>query len=227
MGLFAAAKTLEKKPTAKAKQDKKEIPIAKIQQVAEIKALMQTLAGTLETLETEVKTAGFSQFLEMDCVGRPESFRGTDGMASASVEMRKRSTNSALNEDEVKVLREHGIEPFKQIVTQEMFGINPTYAADNSLMQRVEKALVKVAGLPADFIVKQEEVSKLVVTDEMLDAAFKKRDPVVLQITTCMALKPKLNEEYPMENLFDNVKAIVQPEVKAKKVALPGSKKAA
>lgn len=227
MGLFAAAKSLEKKPTGAKKADKKEIPIAKIQQVAEIKALMQTLAGTLESLETEVKTAGFEQFLDMECVGRPESFRGIDGLASASVEMRKRGTNSALNEDEVKLLREHGIEPFEQVVTQEMFGINPAYAGDEALMQRVEKALVKVAGLPADFIVKQEKVSKLVVTDEMLDLAFKKRDRTVLQITTCMALKPKLNAEYPMEKLFDNVKSIVQPEVKAKKVALPGSKKAA
>lgn len=226
-GLFAKAKSLDKPVTAKAKPEKKELAIAKLQQVAEIKALMQTLAGTLETIETEVKTAGFEAFLAMDCVGRPESFRGVDGLASASVEMRKRGTNSALNEDECKLLREHGIEPFEQTVTRQLFAINPAYAENADLMTRVEKALSKVAGLPEDFIVQQDGVSKFVVTDEMLDLAFKKRDRNVLQVTTTMALKPKLSDEYPMASLFDNVKAIVQPEVKTRKVALPGSKKAA
>lgn len=223
-GLFAKAKSIEKAPTAKAKPEKKEIPLAKLQQLCEIKALMQTLEGACKSLESEVKLAGFEEFIKMDTVGRPESFRGTDGMASASVEMRKRGTNSALNEDEVKLLREHGIEPFSQEVTKQLFAINPKYAEDENLLAKVEKALAKI--VPEDFIVQQEGVNKYVVTDEMLDLAFKKRDRTVLEITTCMALKPKLNDEYPMASLFDNVKVIVQPEVKAKKVALPGKKAA-
>lgn len=223
-GLFAKAKTIDKPATAKAKQEKKEINIAKLQQLCEIKALMQTLEGACKSLETEVKAAGFQAFLDMETVGRPESFRGIDGMASASVEMRKRGTNSALNEDECKLLREHGIEPFKQTVTNQLFAINPKYAEDENLLARVEKALAKI--VPEDFIVQQEGVHKFVVTDEMLDLAFKKRDKSVLEVTTCMAVKPKLDEAYPMASLFDNVKAIVQPEVKAKKVTLPGTKAA-
>lgn len=223
-GLFAKAKTLDKPATAKAKQDKQEINIAKLQQLCEIKALMQTLEGACKTLESEVKTAGFDAFIAMNTVGRPESFRGIDGLASASVEMRKRGTNSALNEDECKLLREHGIEPFEQEITKQLFAINPKYAEDESLLAKVEKALSKI--VPEDFIVQQEGVTKFVVTDEMLDTAFKKRNKEVLQITTTMALKPKLDEAYPMSQLFDNVKAIVQPEVKAKKVTLPGAKSA-
>ena len=226
-GMFAKAKQLDKPVTAAKKSAKKELPVAQIQKVAEIKALMQTLAATLETLETEVKNEGFEMFLEMDTVGRPESFRGTDGMASASVEMRKRGTNSALNEDECKTLRELGIEPFEQVVTRELYGINPIYAEDADLMGRVEKALENVKGLPSDFIVLQAGVTKFVVTDEMADAAYKSRNAVAVKICTTMALKPKLEAEYPMEKLFDNVKEIVQPTAKAKKVALPGSKKAA
>ena len=223
-GLFAKAKTIAKPVTAKAKQDKQEINIANLQKLCEIKALMQTLEGACKSLESEVKAAGFAEFLAMETQGRPESFRGTDGMASASVEMRKRGTNSALNEDECKLLREHGIEPFAQVVTNQLFAINPKYAEDESLLAKVEKALSKI--VPEDFIVQQEGVKKFVVTDEMLDLAFKKRDESVLTITTTMALKPKLDEAYPMVLLFDNVKAIVQPEVKAKKVTLPGAKSA-
>lgn len=226
-GLFAKAKSLDKPATAKAKADKKELPVANLQKVAEIKALMQTLESTLKTLETEVKDAGFAMFLEMDTVGRPESFRGIDGMAAASVEMRKRGTNSPLNEDEAKVLRELGIEPYEQVVTRELFAINPAYAEDTKLMERVEKALEKVVGLPSDFIVLQAGVKKLVVTDEMADAAYKSRNKVAVGICTTMALKPKLEAEYPMEKLFDNVKEIVQPTKVAKKVTLPGSKKVA
>ena len=223
-GLFAKAKTLDKPATAKAKQDKKEFNIAKLQQLCEIKALMQSLEGACKALETEVKAAGFDMFLEMDTVGRPESFRGIDGFGSASVEMRKRGTNSALNEDECKLLREHGIEPFSQEVTKQLFAINPKYAEDENMLTKVEKALAKI--VPEDFIVQQEGVSKFVVTDEMLDVAYKKRDRALLEVTTCMAIKPKLSDEYPMAALFDNVKKIVQPEVKAKKVSLPGTKAA-
>jgi hypothetical protein len=60
----------------------------------------------------------------------------------------------------------------------------------------------------------------------MMDKAFKNGDGEVLRIVSTMALKPKLNEEYPMAELFDNVKKIVQPEVKAKKAVLPGKKAA-
>ena len=110
-------------------------------------------------------------------------------------------------------------------MTRELFAINPAYAEDTKLMERVEKALEKVVGLPSDFIVLQAGVKKLVVTDEMADAAYKSRNKVAVDICTTMALKPKLEAEYPMEKLFDNVKEIVQPSVKAKKVAMPGSKK--
>lgn len=224
---FAKAKVIEAKPTGKAKQDKLEVPVASLQKMAEIKALMQSLEGAYKSLEGQVKAAGFDAFLALETTTRPDSFRGIDGMASASIEMRKRGTNSALNEDEVKVLEALGITPFKQVITTEMFGINPAYAGDEKLMARVEAALNKIGGLPEDFIVQQAEVSKLVVTEEMMNAAFAKRDRAAIEIVTTMATKPKLNDGYPMEALFDNVKEIVQPSKKAAKVALPGAKKAA
>jgi hypothetical protein len=227
-GLFAKAKTLTKPVTAAKKQERQEIPVAQLQQLCEIKALMQTLEGVYKSLEGEVKEAGFAEFLTMtqNTGVRPDSFRGIDGMASASVEMRKRGTNSALNEDECKLLREHNIEPFEQEVQKQLFAINPAYAEQENLMAKVEAALSKVKDLPEDFIVQQAGVTKFVVTDEMMDKAFKNGDGEVLRIVSTMALKPKLNEEYPMAELFDNVKKIVQPEVKAKKAVLPGKKAA-
>lgn len=227
-GLFAKAGKLEKPKTPRAKKERDEVPMAQLQSLCEIKALIQSLTATAATLETEIKDAGFEHFMELETNTRPESFRGTDGLASASIEMRKRSTNSPLNEDEVKVLEAHKVTPHKQVITTGLFAINPAYAADQTLLAKVEKALAKV--VPEDFIVQQEEVAKLVVTDEMLDAAFKRRaaEPkvarVLIELMTVMAIKPKLAAEYPMEKLIDNVKAIVQPELP--KAAAAGAKAA-
>lgn len=212
--LFAKAKAVTAKPTAAAKKTKQEIQISGIQQLAEMHALMASLKAASDTLAGEIKEKGFGEFLTMTGSVRPESFKGIDGMASCSVEMRKRGTNSALNEAEVEVLKSLGLQPFTQVVTTEMYGINPAYAGDEALMNKVSKALEKL--VPEDFFVLQEGVSKQVVDDAMCDAAFKmpvgdKRAEAV-RIVTTMALKPKLNAGYPMVNLAETVAGYLNSE---------------
>lgn len=213
MSLFAKATVIATKPTGKARADKKEIALAGIQTLAEIEAMLKSLEAAKATIAGEIKEAGFAEFLEMETSVRPESFKGIDGQATCSVEMRKRGTNSALNDDEVNVLEKLGLMPFKQVITQQMFGINPVFAADEALMNKVSKALEKI--VPVGFIVLQEEVSKKVVNDELLDDAFKMTDPearkAALQIVTTMALKPKLNAEYDMSKLSANVNSYLSP----------------
>ena len=224
-GMFSTAKKIEAKPTAKAKKDKVQIAVAGLSDLAKLDALIKAATAMKATLETEIKTFGFDQFMDMAGGSRPSSFEGTDGDATASVELRKRGTNSALNEEEVAALQAVGITPFKQVVTNGLFAINPKYAEDETLLGKVEKSLAKI--VPDDFIVRQEEVSKLVVSDEILDEAFRTAKPApVLAIMTTMALKPKLSEAYDMTKLMDDAKAIMFPETKAK-AALPKSKKAA
>ena len=213
MSIFATAKKVAAKPAA-AKKTKEEIAVAGVQQLAEIKAMMDSLAAVAKTLETQVKEAGFTEFLNMETNIRPESFKGTDGLASCSVEMRKRGTNSALNLDEVEILTNLGLKTFTQVVTTEMFGINPIYAGDEKLMAKVSAALEKI--VPEDFIVLQEGVSKQVVDDALCDAAFKLKNAddreTALRLVTTMALKPRLNADYDMNKLNENVLAYLQPE---------------
>lgn len=213
MSLFAKATVISAKTTGKAKNDRKEIALAGIQTLAEIEAMLKSLEAAKATIASEIKSAGFAEFLDMETTTCPESFKGIDGEATCSVEMRKRGTNSALNDDEVDVLEKLGLKPFKQIVTQQMFGINPVFAADEALMNKVSKALEKI--VPEGFIVLQEEASKMVVNDELLDAAFKMCDPdarkAALEIVTTMALKPKLNAEYDMSKLVENVNSFLNP----------------
>ena len=214
MSIFAKAKTVQAKPTAAAKKTKEEIAIAGIQQLAEMKAMAQSLEAAMKTIEGQVKDAGFEEFLNMKTNTRPESFKGIDGLASCSVEMRKRGTNSALNLDEVEVLEKLGLKPFTQVVTTEMFGINPAYAADEKLMAKVSAALEKI--VPEDFIVLQEGVSKKVVDDALCDAAFKMAPgedrATALRLVTTMALKPRLDAAYDMSMLQKNVGSYLAPE---------------
>lgn len=225
-GMFSTAKKIEAKPTAKAKKEKLQVQLAGLSDLAKLDALIKAATAMKATIETDIKTAGFDKFMELAGGTRPTSFEGTDGDATASVELRKRGTNSALNDDEVALLQEAGIVPFKQVVTNGLFAINPKYAEDKTLLGKVEKALGKI--VPEDFIVQQEEVSKLVVSDEILDEAFRTaKAPAVLAVMTTMALKPKLSEAYDMAQLMADASEIMFPKKKAKAAALPGSKKAA
>lgn len=214
MNMFAKASKVAAKPTAAAKKTKQEISMAGIQQLAEMHAMMASLKAASDTLAGEIKDAGFGEFLTMTGSVRPESFKGVDGQASCSVEMRKRGTNSALNEDEVAELEKLGLKSFTQVVTTEMYGINPLFAADEELMNKVSKALEKI--VPEGFIVLQEGVSKQVVDDALCDAAFQM--PVgadraaAVRLCTTMALKPKLNADYDMTNLNAAVCAYLAPE---------------
>jgi len=213
MSIFAKAKAVTAKPTAAAKKTKAEIEISGIMKLAEMKAMIASLEAASKTLEGEIKSAGFAEFLNMPGSVRPESFKGVDGQASCSVEMRKRGTNSALNEAEVAVLESLGLFPFSQVITTEMFGINPIYAANEKLMEKVSKALEKI--VPEDFIVLQEGVSKKVVDDALCDAAFKmtgKDRATAVAMVTTMALKPKLDAGYDMSNLSSNVSSYMSAE---------------
>lgn len=208
MSLFAKAKTLETKAVKPKGSNKTEIAMAGVQSLAEVQAMMKSLAAIAKTMETDIKEAGFGHFLEMDTKVRPESFKAIDGDATSSVQMRKRGANSPLNEDQVEVLQKIGLTPKKDVVQIELFGINPVYAKDVKMMDKVSKALEKI--VPEDFFVHQQEVSKEVVDDALLDAAFALKHgsndrKIALQLCTTMALAPRLNEDYDMSKLAENV----------------------
>lgn len=223
--MFSTAKSIDSKPTAKAKKEKETVEMTGVKDLALLHALIKNATAMAETMEADLKSRGFEHFMSLKGSTRPSSFVGADGPATCSVEMRKRGTNSKLNDEEVAALRSAGIEPFEQVVTQELFAINPKYAEDSKLLATVEKKLAGV--VPEDFIVKQDGVSKMVVSDEMLDEAFKsgKVGDSLIAIMTTMALKPKLGAEYAMENLIADALAIMQPKPAAK-VALPKKKAA-
>jgi hypothetical protein len=210
--MFAKAASLT--PTIKAGaagKARKEIPIDGLFAYANIDAAIKALEGLKASYEPKVKGLAFDSFMTL-CTAdnkKPESFTGTDGDATASMELRKRGTNSPLKEEEQALLLSNGFTPIKQLVTQQLFAINPKYAADAKLLGSVEAALSKVKGLPEDFIVQQDEVSKMVVSEANVDEVFAARPKLnkdtfeqLVKIVTTQAVKPKL-----AETDFNNVMA--------------------
>lgn len=163
-----------------------------LQSYAQIDALIKALEGQKKTLGAEINAVALDEFVRLGSNGvRPESFTGFEFNATASVELRKRSTASVLTQDEVTELTKLGIPVATVTVQPELFGIDPKYAEDMKLLTKVEQALAGV--VPDDFFFKQEQVSKQVVSDESLAVAFaKKAGAAVIRMLTVSALKPKL-----------------------------------
>ena len=213
--LFATAKTIAPKVT-KAKVAKAEITMTGLQQYAELKALQTAIAAVIGTLESEIKGQAFDMFIETaeETNKAPESFNGVEGIASVNIQMRKRGTNSPLSAAELEILTNAGLKAFEETSVQELFAINPTYAADSKLLGKVSKALEKI--VPEDFIMKQEKKAKMVVSAETMESAFKMAtiDPNVIKVVTTMALKPKL-ESIDIDVILADVKDLLGSNIKA------------
>lgn len=208
--LFTKAAPIVSPKAAKAKAEKTTVQMSGVQQYAELKALAAAIAAVVGTLEAEIKGEAFDMFMEKAAETKraPESFNGSEGYATVNVQMRKRGTNSPLNEGELAVLEAAGIPAYEEVGVVEMFGINPVYAADDKLLSKVSKALEKI--VPEDFIVKQEKKAKMVVSNDTLEAAFKmaKLNPDVVKVVTTLALKPKL-ESIDIDTILADVKDLL------------------
>lgn len=209
MGLFAKAATLAPVKSVKGKAEKKQIPIEGLEAYAQIDSAIKALEALKASYEPQVKGLAFNEMLLLAGNSKPESFVGVDGIATGSMEFRKRGTNSPLKDEEHELLLRAGIVPHKEVICQELFAINPKYAADNALLGKVEKALAKV--VPEDFIVQQAEKSKMVVTDANVDEVFAARPKLakdefeaLVKVVITQAVKPKLSETN-----FDDIMASI------------------
>lgn len=204
--MFSTAKTL-KSPKAAAKSNKAEIEIGSLGFLAALKYTIQTLETVCATMDSQCKTQMARIFVQDGCAkkAKPESFKGFENLtreengehvilaANASCEFRKRSTASGLSDEECAILDAHGIEYLTDTKVVETFVINPEYVNDQAMLAKVEKALKGIKGLPEDFIMKQEGVSKRVVTDNSVEQVFNKPADVaekLLPLVSTLAIKP-------------------------------------
>lgn len=191
--LFNKAKAIAPTKPAAKKDSKSEVTLTGLEELAQIDAVIKALTSMKKTIEADVKGEAFDHFFTQvqETGKRPENFRGVEGIATASIEFRKRSTTSPISEEEMPLFVDNKI-PLQTIVTvPKLFGINPVHANNEALLEKVSAALDGI--VPDDFIVIQEEVSKQVVSEEAMDAAFTAKAPYeVIKAISVMAIKPKL-----------------------------------
>jgi hypothetical protein len=200
--LFKTAKTVEAPATKSSKKTKPSVSLAGLEELAKLDAVIKA------TVETEVKDLAFQMFFKeaQDKAARPDNFRAVDGAAEASIEMRKRSSASPVVDD-LPLFEMHNIPLEKKITTQRLFSINPRYENNDELLEKVSAALEGI--VPDDFIMIQEEQSKMIVSDETVDYAFTNKAPEeIIRAISVLAIKPKLSET-DISKLIDDVKGYI------------------
>jgi hypothetical protein len=194
MSFFSAKFVVTATPKGKTKSKKKEVTIDGLEQLAEIDAMIKNLSALREDLDRTVKDKAREIFIDLGQTTRPENFRGVDGDAEASIEFRKRSTRSVLTPAEVEAFEKLNI-PVETIQdVSETYIINPAYAGDSALLEKIDNALKKVKNLPEDFILKQGGTSRKVVGDDTVTEVFSKG--LIRQFFDTigvLAVKPKLD----------------------------------
>jgi hypothetical protein len=208
LDLFATATTTAAPQPTKAKgKQKKQVMLSDLSALAAVNALQGALEGIKSTLEASVKSQAIEEFVKIGMVrqARPENMEGIDEFATASVELRKRSTASILTEDEAATLTKHGVkfeEITKKAEVPELFYFNSEVLTDPIKRAAISKALSEVPELKGTQVIMRQQpepaVKVKVVTDESIDQAFqasKNAEDVaqLVKMCTVLALKTKLN----------------------------------
>lgn len=213
MAMFDKSKTVSAAKTTK-KSAKQEIGIPGLKTYAAICAIEKALETLKAVHRVEIDDSMTKHFIDVaiDTKKRPENFRGIEENASASCELRTRSSASALTEQQQEVLARHGIKTKIVEDKVETFVINPAHLKDQKLLEKISKLLSKDKSLPEDLFLMQESNKKVVVDEEGFEAAFKKsRDALneLLPVIGTLAIKPKLDGIDAIREAFDVVKELV------------------
>lgn len=229
MSLFDKAQPVTKPAVSNAKS-KESIEVAGLEQYAMLDALGKNIATVQKTVGAVIKDEAMADLFynkAMEAGELPESLQGYEGIATASLECRKRGTNSPLTEQEVEVFKANGLEPEKAVITHEAFLLNPKYTGDMKMLAKINKLLE--GKVPEDLFMKQEEVSKYVVTDSLVAEACSKKAEMpreVFMLMTVLAIKPKLAETN-IGQILDDVKPLIVEEIEEKPAKKAAAKKPA
>jgi hypothetical protein len=181
--MFSTAKkvALTSQAPAKGKPQKALDMIEGWEQLCALDAVSKALAGLVAIKKQTIEDGPVTDLLITRglATGRkPESLSPVEGDGKGSAYIAKRSTRSALSEDEIALLTEtvgeDAVETYVETVEAQpaLLAVNPAYADDEALLRRIDKALSGVKGIPEDFIIQTEAQSKTVVSDEAVNAMF-------------------------------------------------------
>lgn len=193
VGFFKNAQPVSKAGSKKKVDNKFRQNTKGLTTLASIDAVMKALDTLKKSTAAEVKKQMAETFVSRGVAAkkRPENYIGLEGAATASLELRKRSEASPLDEYQAEALRDQGI-ALDETTT---FSLNQEVLTAE-VMTLVEKALNKVPGIPHNLFT---VTTKTTVAEEALDQVFMKdavTAKVLLDIVGVLAIKPKLDEDF-------------------------------
>lgn len=178
MGMFTNAAVVEEKKTPAKAKKKDVVQTEGLHYYGALCAVKKATEANIGVVGASIKSEMMGRFIEegIRIKRKPESYKGEENGTTASLEFRCRGTNSPLSEEERALLDENEIKYDEQVAREETFIINPDYAdlsdpKNAEMLAKVEEALSSI-GLPANFIMRQQKLSKHVVTDETIEQVF-------------------------------------------------------
>ena len=201
--------------------DKKEVALGtELNVCAAIDTLTKSLEAVKDGMSTIVKEKMADEFVKEALQSRrkPTSFRGRASKATASCEIRKRSTRSVLQSEEVTYLAKHGITTETKIVKEavpERYFFNPKAFQDEKLVQKISDKLDGLKTADGENLIMLQEgkeavVEQVVEANVLDDVAAKITDSEILreifQIVSVSALGKFKLEDTSLENVFNILK---------------------
>ena len=212
---FGKAEVVKAPKKGAAKKDEDFKVVEGLEEYAVIDTAIKTLTSLLDVAGGVVREQMRKTFIATAVAThrKPSSYKGIEGAATASLEIRKRSTNSKLDETQVEILDDLGI-PYDTVADRpETFIINPKYKDDAALLGQVSEALNCIEGIPADFMLRQEATTKNVVNEDTEAAVYKLDEDQLtelLDVVAVLAIKAKLDPgAMPAKEVFQRLGALV------------------
>jgi hypothetical protein len=151
-----------------------EVPMANVHDFAALAAFADALKTVTALTYAKLEIAATNMLIAAGCESKavPPNFIGVEDEHSATCMLIRRAAGKALNEVEVKALKEKDIPISPETTTAETYVFNAELVPDQELMKRIETAIQGVPDLPKNIILHVKPQTHHFVTDETLKTLF-------------------------------------------------------
>lgn len=223
--MFAAAAAVSAPPPAKASKKKEDIRRfpETLSQLAAVETALKFLDGRKTVLQGLVKETMADEFVDsgMRIGKQPENFKAVSDLAFATCQLKKRSATSVLSQEEQELLEKMDVPVEKVVTVESHFYFNPAiFEMGPEVLQEISEKLSTVKALAGmQVIMHQAEVSKVVASDDSIDAVFKNKDESMvrkmLPMVSTLAVGPKMNADVGIDEVLQNLTKMLAADKKA------------
>ena len=159
-------------------------------------SLIKTLKLTAEVYEAKVKERMSNIFttLGLEAGSRPANYTGISDFATASCQLKARSSSSSLNVEDADYLRSKGMTVAEVVVDEGGQFLNPAILSNPALFTKLQAALSLIDCGSEELVLTKPRTVKYVVSEESLSQVFTlaaEEAAKVLPMVSSLAIVPK------------------------------------